>query len=518
MRTTRLLLAAAVLASASLPAAAQQMATGVVFEDRNGNGVRDAGEPGLAGIAVSNGADVVLTDAEGRYEIPVGDDTIVWVRKPSTHDAPVDSNNLPQFYTIHKPAGSPPYYYPGVPPTGPLPESVDFALLPKDRVDHFTAVFMADTQPETANEVAHLRRTLFTELVGTDAKFIVNLGDIMFDQLELFDPYVAAIGSIGIPVHHVIGNHDLNFDAPDNSTKGETYQRWFGPLNYSWQEGDVHFVSFDNIYWRGREEGRFATNLYDTVMIQEGLDWLAKDLESVDPSMLVVIGIHGPLHYHRGRRQYVDNLEAFYEVVADRERVLAVSGHTHTNYIHVFGEEDGWTAPGSLVCLNSVVASGSWWSGPSDHRGIPYSIQRDGTPAGYTILEFHGNEYTIHFKGTERPHDDQVRVYPPGQHSAGDDPRTTVLANVYYGPRDSQVQMRLNGGDWIPMEFKPQRDPLAEQLFSGPADTGKPWVNPVVSHHIWEGTLPARPPAGVNRWEVRAILPDGREFRGASLH
>ncbi|PSJ19656.1 Cna protein B-type domain containing protein, partial [Halomonas sp. ND22Bw] len=42
-------------------------ATGFVFEDRFGTGRKQAGDPGLPGVAVSNGRDVVRTDESGRY-------------------------------------------------------------------------------------------------------------------------------------------------------------------------------------------------------------------------------------------------------------------------------------------------------------------------------------------------------------------------------------------------------------------------------------------------------------------
>jgi hypothetical protein len=42
--------------------------TGVLFDDQNLNGVREAGEPGLPGLKV-HGAKDVVTDAEGRYTI-----------------------------------------------------------------------------------------------------------------------------------------------------------------------------------------------------------------------------------------------------------------------------------------------------------------------------------------------------------------------------------------------------------------------------------------------------------------
>ena len=48
---------------------AAETARGHVFEDTNGNGVRDAGEPGLAGVPVSNGCEVTLTDDGGAYAV-----------------------------------------------------------------------------------------------------------------------------------------------------------------------------------------------------------------------------------------------------------------------------------------------------------------------------------------------------------------------------------------------------------------------------------------------------------------
>jgi hypothetical protein len=40
---------------------------GKVYEDRNGNGQRDPGEPGLAGVMVRRAGESAITDASGRY-------------------------------------------------------------------------------------------------------------------------------------------------------------------------------------------------------------------------------------------------------------------------------------------------------------------------------------------------------------------------------------------------------------------------------------------------------------------
>jgi hypothetical protein len=61
---------------------AADVAHGHVFHDENGNGVFDDGEPGVEGVSISNGHEVVATGAEGLYELPVTDDSILFVIKP----------------------------------------------------------------------------------------------------------------------------------------------------------------------------------------------------------------------------------------------------------------------------------------------------------------------------------------------------------------------------------------------------------------------------------------------------
>jgi len=55
--------------TALLPAFEHHLITGVVFQDRNANGVRDAGEPGIGGIVVHRGAESAVSDAKGVFRI-----------------------------------------------------------------------------------------------------------------------------------------------------------------------------------------------------------------------------------------------------------------------------------------------------------------------------------------------------------------------------------------------------------------------------------------------------------------
>ena len=63
--------AIAVAAGPVMAATAANTVSGVVYENRSGGTRRAAGDPGIAGVLVSNGRDVVKTDAAGRYTLPI---------------------------------------------------------------------------------------------------------------------------------------------------------------------------------------------------------------------------------------------------------------------------------------------------------------------------------------------------------------------------------------------------------------------------------------------------------------
>jgi len=50
-----------------LPGVARARARGVVYEDRNGNGVRDPGEPGISGVVVRRDGEAAVTDHNGAF-------------------------------------------------------------------------------------------------------------------------------------------------------------------------------------------------------------------------------------------------------------------------------------------------------------------------------------------------------------------------------------------------------------------------------------------------------------------
>ncbi len=55
------------------------IAKGIVFLDANNNGRYDQGEKGIEGVKVSNEVDVVKTDPDGRYEIPLPSERTLFI-------------------------------------------------------------------------------------------------------------------------------------------------------------------------------------------------------------------------------------------------------------------------------------------------------------------------------------------------------------------------------------------------------------------------------------------------------
>src|SRR5689334_2073145 len=75
--------------AASADTASSRALTGAVYDDANANGRRDTGERGLAGVAVSDGREVVATGADGTYQLPLAaESSVVFVSLPDGRACP----------------------------------------------------------------------------------------------------------------------------------------------------------------------------------------------------------------------------------------------------------------------------------------------------------------------------------------------------------------------------------------------------------------------------------------------
>lgn len=521
LRTSALVLVGLVLPAAvanSQDAQAMDTATGVVFLDANANQVRDPGEQPLSGVAVSNGQEVVATDADGRYSLPVDDDTIVFVIKPDGYRPVIDELNLSRFYYIHKPQGSPPLDFPGVLPTGPLPATIDFPMYAADEPAAFDVLFFGDPQPRDQKEIDYIAHDVVEDLVGSGAAFGVTLGDILFDDLTLFDSYNRTLGKIGIPWYNVIGNHDINFAAEQDELSDETYERVYGPPFYSFNYGGIHFLVVDDIHWFRMGDQK----LYRSGLSDRQLAFIENDLKLVPPEHLVVAMMHIPLvksttwiEPSRGR---------LLKLLESREHCISLAGHTHHHEHVLMNAADGWEGSRPHHHIINVTVCGSWWAGQPDEQGIPHAMCADGTPNGYTIMHFDGTQYLLDYRAARRGADEQIRVTAPEVVPSLQPAVTEFRANVFNAIPGALVEWRLDEGSWQAMEkTQNETDPTYQRLFDAEQPLlpdNVPWTRlakPMVCPHLWKASLPAGLSPGTFLIQVRATNPNGQQLTGERM-
>ena len=529
----------------SLPALGEP-ARGVVFEDLNGNGQRDTSEPGIAGIAVSDGRTVVLSDADGLYELEIEAESILFISKPAGFAAPLDEQNRPLFYYRHYPEGSKTagkLRFRGVDATGPLPKSVDFPLTRVVPRESFRVLCLADTQPQNEAELQFLRDDILAELGGSDAAFGLTLGDILYDDLALFPRYSALVSTVGIPWYNLPGNHEINYLAQDHSHARETFKRHFGPAYYSFNYGRVHFVALDTVHYLGTGVGREEVHprgagTYVGKLGDQQLEWLRQDLAAVPKDHLVVLTMHIPLASRLGGDDPTINVADRRELLAaleGRRHLLALAGHMHQSEHIYFGQEEGFAGEEALHQHTLSAASGSWWSGPLDPRGIPTAWQRDGAPNGYYLLHVDGTDARVEFRAAGKAATDQMRIvldsayhgalennllyYRPGEllNAPVDQEQlysTEVLVNLFDGGPNSRLTLRIDGGEPFPMQPVVRLDPFIEELYARYRTLVKTWVDAQPSHHLWSAPLPADLSPGPHHLEVLAVDEYGSHHQG----
>ncbi|QEC53453.1 calcineurin-like phosphoesterase family protein [Anseongella ginsenosidimutans] len=496
----------------SFTAFAQEIAKGYVYEDVNQNGVKERREKGIPGVSVTNGIQVVQTDDKGRYELPAGNDQIISVIKPGTYNVTVNDQQLPQFYYIHKPQGSPELEYAGVESTGDLPKEVNFGLKKNEVTENFKMILFGDPQVYTLDEVSYYRNAVINELRGVEGfEFGMSLGDLVGNKPTLFNPYIEATSEVGIPWFNVMGNHDINFDVEADSLSDESYEAHFGPANYAFNHGKVHFIVLDDIiYPDPRDKKGYWGGLND-----QQLEFIKNDLQFVPKDHLIVLAFHIPISHENSFR--TEDRDRLFELLKDFPYTLSLSAHTHRQTHFFMDRRQGWLQDKPHHHFNSGTTSGNWYSGRLNEKGIPYSMMADGTPKGYSFITFDGNQYIIDYKAVDKPAEHQIGIYAPkvtGYKVKGSSP---VYANFYMGSADDEVMMRVDNGEWKEMKRVEEFDPtfiakqvawdMTEELWEG----RRPGAA-AISDHLWKASLPDDLPRGTHTIEIKATDMFGRTF------
>lgn len=344
MRTT--LLAASLVASlgaqtfgqttaqATVQGSAQRTANGIVFADRNANGVRDADEAGIEGVIVSDQVHVVRTAADGTYRLESGGFGLVFVSLPRGFRA------------------TSPWWVRTAPDNG-----MDFALAPAPEPRTITFVHASDThlQPSSVGRMVRLRA-----LVDSIApQFTLITGDLVRDALRVdeatatgyYELFAREAAGFTTPVHTVPRNHEIfgveraksGVDSSHPLYDRAMYRKYRGPDYYSFNAGGVHFVALNTV---DVDDQEYHGNVDDLQ-----LAWLARDLAMIPAAMPVVTFSHIPLYSVgeqlggytddppaptlitvRGKTQFrhtVANAGGVIKMIGAARYEIALAGHVH---------------------------------------------------------------------------------------------------------------------------------------------------------------------------------------------
>jgi predicted MPP superfamily phosphohydrolase len=333
----RWLIAASIVALTTAPCAARSHSagiSGVVFDDTNRNGTRDAGEQGVAGVAVSNQDTVVTTDASGAFRLPGEGTGVIFVSMPNAY----------------RPVG--PWWRPAN-----SAEPVSFALTREQSSTELTFIHASDTHISPASLARTQRLRALVDSIRPGLLLIT--GDLVRDALRVgeeeatgyYELFARERNAFRTPVFTVPGNHENFGIERDTSHVPAThplygrgmYHHYFGPDYYSFTRGGVHFVGLNTV---DIDDQRYYGHV-DSLQIA----WLERDLALVPADMPVVTFDHIPfvttfeglngyndrppapsLITVRGKTVYrhtVSNAGDVLAVLRKHRYVLALGGHLH---------------------------------------------------------------------------------------------------------------------------------------------------------------------------------------------
>lgn len=438
--------------------------------------VKDVNGNPIEGVAVSDGFTVTTTNANGCYTLKTTPDAwYINVSVPAGFAIETDERNIPRFYQKYELER---YRY-------------DFTLTPLEGgVENKFAFFTVTDihlgalcnnrgmQGTFENKVVPHINGECTKLAAQGVpSYGINLGDYItnmggsVDDTAFRNDVLVGYKASAVPFFTVMGNHDhghfitkkpLETDER-NSTPNLKAQREheevFGPANFSFDRGEVHFVCMRNTLFPDAKS--YWNLIYGYT--DEQVEWLRQDLACVPKNKTIMVCIHVPMfNYDDGRSGY-QNIAQVRHLLDQFDKVYIVSGHTHyqRNVKHSTLSQVNKTS--KIMEFNTAPVSGSAWNN---------TIAGDGTPAGYKIYVFDGttlaNDLYVSYNEGENGTKHQMRLYwgnakmgAPAPANSADNPNGTkgfyafnvvdangnkvLLANVYNAMIDSTMKVYENG-------------------------------------------------------------------------
>ena len=405
--------------------------------------VRNASGAPIEGVAVSDGFSVVTTDSDGYYFMNESKDTwYIYITVPAEYEIPVE-NNQPAFYKKYDKSRS----------------RYDFTLKPLKggKEDKFALFVIGDPQVGTQAGLNRLNDEAVPAIKEHAATwqaqgipcYGITLGDLISNnnssdrsqwRQPVFDGF--AKDKTGMPVFHVMGNHDntyfnsscpLYVDERSSTTElkaQRAYEEVCGPVNFSFDRGDMHIISMRNIMYNSSEH---CENYMRAAFTHEQYEWLLQDLALVPKDKTIILCIHIPLIKTNG--QHVADV---FKLINNYKEAHIMSGHSHLI------RDIGAVRESNVYEHNMGALCGAWWTS---------YMCGDGSPAGYGVFVVEGTTFTdwyhIGYSKTAKNRSHQMRLYRGNELTGASNygyfkfnfDEDILLANVYMADSEWTVKV-----------------------------------------------------------------------------
>lgn len=266
---------------------------GVVFEDANGNGVRDTGEPPVRGMPVSDGLTFTTTPDDGRFEFELQER----LRGSVFVCTPAGWRGSKTFYAL---ADFDEY------DGKTQPADIGLVRDPARDTDTFCFVQLSDTHVTQSEEtITTMADDIDVVNHLSDAPtFVVTTGDLVNAGKNIGEMkgYLEATRNARFAYYNVVGNHDYGGAVRDT----QNYEKYIGPQYYSFDVGPYHFIAKD-IICAERNADAYAREM----------KWMDEDVRLNAVGKRIIVFQH-----------YLPS-NAELDWLADRHGVAIFSGHWH---------------------------------------------------------------------------------------------------------------------------------------------------------------------------------------------
>ena len=376
-----------------------------IFVDSACGYVRDESGNPIKGVAVSDGFTVVTTNERGYYAFDASRDAwYIYVTVPSEYEIPL-KNGVPNFYQRYDKSQ----------------KRYDFTLKPLagGKEEKFALFVIGDPQVGTqagldrlnAEAVPAIKKHATTLQAEGVPCYGVTLGDLISNnntsdrsqyREPVFDAF--AVSKSGMPIFHVMGNHDNTFFNsskplyPDERSSTfelkaqRAHEEVCGPVNFSFDRGDMHIVCMRNLlYNRNDDCGAELRRGF----IKEHYYWLKADLALVPKDKTVILCVHLPML--DGGGSYVDYTR---NLINEYREAHIMSGHSHLIHSVEAAKQE------NIYEHNMGALCGAWWTS---------YMCGDGSPAGYGVFTCEGATFTdwyhVGYDETSKNRSHQMRLY-----------------------------------------------------------------------------------------------------------